>query len=126
MRADYLGSKHVKSRSDVRLQIRTPACRGTSLALLKQFPFPKRQRTGAVQDASRIHGRLELAPAFGLRQSSGAFRWRLHVAKADTCRQIGRPKEITREDDLCHRQRVRQDANVVAMKIPARDLTVAA
>src|SRR5450756_1444673 len=35
--------------------------------------FPKRQRTGAVQNASRIHGRCERAQAFGLRQSSGAL-----------------------------------------------------
>src|SRR3989442_11780012 len=36
------------------------------------------QTAGAVQDAPRIVGRLERAPAFGLRQSSGAFRspWR--------------------------------------------------
>jgi hypothetical protein len=33
----------------------------------------KRQRTGAVQDASRLPGRWTWAPAFGLRQSSGAF-----------------------------------------------------
>src|SRR5450759_2585703 len=33
----------------------------------------KRQRTGAVQNASRIRGRFEWAPAFGLRQSSGAL-----------------------------------------------------
>ena len=33
----------------------------------------KRQRTGAVQDASRDTERAELATAFGLRQSSGAF-----------------------------------------------------
>ncbi len=39
-----------------------------------RLPLPKRQRADAVQDAPRIVGRLERAPAFGLRQSPGAFR----------------------------------------------------
>src|SRR5438477_8327269 len=36
-------------------------------------PVRKRQRTGAVQDASRRTGLSELATAFGLRESSGAL-----------------------------------------------------
>src|SRR5207237_4078982 len=36
-------------------------------------PVGKRQRTGAVQDASRRTEHSDLATAFGLRQSSGAF-----------------------------------------------------
>src|SRR5438552_1219242 len=36
-------------------------------------PVRKRQRTGAVQEASRHTEPSKLATAFGLRQSSGAF-----------------------------------------------------
>src|SRR6266478_4150234 len=43
----------------------------------------KRQRTGAVHDASRLPGTLGLAPAFGLRQSSGVFG-RLPLSNAFT------------------------------------------
>jgi hypothetical protein len=35
--------------------------------------FPKRQKTGALQDASRVQGLCERAPVFGLRQSPAAF-----------------------------------------------------
>src|ERR1051325_4083746 len=43
----------------------------------------KRQRTAAVQDASRFRGRVEPPPAFGLRQSSAAFIW-LRTSVTDT------------------------------------------
>jgi hypothetical protein len=36
-------------------------------------PVPKRQRAGALQDASRSPGRSEIPPGFGLRQPSAAF-----------------------------------------------------
>src|ERR1043166_5761418 len=43
----------------------------------------KRQRTAAVQDASRFRGRVEPPPGFGLRQSSAAFIW-LRTSLTDT------------------------------------------
>ncbi len=62
-------------------------------------PDEKRQRTAALQDASRSSGASDGAPAFGLRQSSGAFSTGKFTFKCKTVPHITL-KSIARNTSL--------------------------